>query len=61
MLHRRTTSRYESKEWCMNAYNTNGSHMPLDTRTHWSWENPLILFPLLIAFLTVIAVLALIF
>ncbi len=60
MLHRRTTTRYESKEWSMNAYN-NGSHMPLDTHPHWSWENPLILFPLLIVFLTALALLALIF
>ncbi len=59
MLHRRT-SRYESKEWCMNTYNSNGSHMPLDTRSHWSWENPLIVFPFLIILFTLVALVAIV-
>lgn len=32
-----------------------GSHMPLDTDMHWSWNNPLNIFPAFVLLATVIA------
>jgi len=35
-----------------------GSHMPLDTETHWNWRNPLNVIPALVLLMIVIALVA---
>lgn len=45
-----TSSRYEHPSRYMNSM-SNGSAMPLELETHWSWNNPLNIIPaLLVAF-----------
>jgi hypothetical protein len=36
-----------------------GSHMPLDTRMHWDWRNPLNIIPALVVLLFVLTVIGL--
>jgi hypothetical protein len=38
-----------------------GSHMPIDTKPHWDWRNPLNIIPAAILLLLVIALAALMF
>jgi hypothetical protein len=39
----------------------NGSHMPLDTETHWSIRNPINILPALIVVLFILAILGMVF
>lgn len=38
-----------------------GSHMPLDTQSHWTWSNPLNLIPATLIIATAVALVALMF
>lgn len=40
---------------------SNGSHMPIDTDTHWTLRNPINILPALILVLVLLAVLGMIF
>lgn len=37
-----------------------GSHMPLDTTIHWNWRNPLNIFPALVLFVALLALVGLV-
>jgi len=37
-----------------------GSHMPLDTSVHWDWRNPLNIFPALLLFVALLALVELV-
>ncbi|MBA3945724.1 MAG: hypothetical protein H0X37_14295 [Herpetosiphonaceae bacterium] len=41
-------------------FTVRGSHMPLDTKPHWRWNNPLNIIPLLVVAAMVLALVALI-
>lgn len=47
-------SRFERGEHVRNG--PSGSHMPIDTRVHWRWNNPLNVIPLSLAAMFVYAI-----
>lgn len=57
-LRRSAMPEHNDGNW-QNTVERVGSHMPLDTQSHWHWSNPLNLLPALLLVLCVVALVAL--